>query len=234
MRCAMRDDAHAIRTASGLGYFFCGVLICKWLPTINTWLKNKMNTKIRTWGFAFVTLVLLCAVHIFTQWSPFAKRGQTLTITTLCLAPLMILCAALVPDEELHPVIVKICTFASQISFSLYLWHQPILHYLQYAHPVFQTEYWPGLVVFSPILGLSWVSYTFFEAPLQKVLRKKLLSTKKEQDPPARTPDTPLLPPLIVDNNNNAGFDLPTPTQTPTSTPPGSPLDDHVVLPVTC
>ena len=102
--------------------------------------------------------------------------------------PWIIIFGSIGQDDMLPTLVIKLCTFLGDISYSFYLLHDPILGYASQAaiklsgNPGFWyqfTSYWAvlrrAIWLLILIIPLSWEAYHKFEMPAQKWLRSKLL-----------------------------------------------------------
>lgn len=69
----------------------------------------------------------------------------------------------------------KIAQFLGNTSYSIYLWHWPLVFYLAYLEKSNNTVFISGAIILSVVLG--WISYKFIENPTRKYLSN--LSTSK-------------------------------------------------------
>lgn len=139
--------------------FFLGALI----PLFKV--KSSEKNILAITGF----LLILIALIYINENSPFPGLLALLPCTG---AVLMIVSGnSLVNQKFLSS---KPFVFMGEISYSVYLWHWPVLALIRYETQNYQLT-WPLLVgAILVISGLSLFSYYFIETPLRKISNKKL------------------------------------------------------------
>jgi len=139
--------------------FFLGALI----PLFR--IKNIQNNILSIIGF----LLILIALFFINESSPFPGL--------LALLPCMGAVFLIVSDNSLINQKIlssKSMVFMGEISYSVYLWHWPVLAFIRYETQNYQLT-WPLLV--AALLIISWVSllsYYFIEKPFRKASNKDL------------------------------------------------------------
>ncbi len=135
---------------------------------------------IRPAFLSFFQPVLIYNGRDYAQWlvKLFHER-----FATGILFPITIL--ALVILETQRGTLGKRLSFLGDMSYSSYLLHFPLQLFIMIFVgllgidiSIFRSEF-TLLMFFAILMGLSLMSYRYFEAPVQKVLRRRLLSPKK-------------------------------------------------------
>ncbi|MFD1141769.1 acyltransferase family protein [Larkinella insperata] len=128
----------------------------------------------------FKTLFLTVLAHfsLASRYAFLYDRGVHFFMVAV-LFPLTIL--ALVVWEIRRGHLGKRVSFMGDLSYSSYLLHFPlqlvavlVVQTLGYSNTVFNTP-WSLLLFFTVLLSLSWLSYRYFEIPLQQQWRNKAL-----------------------------------------------------------
>lgn len=116
-----------------------------------------------------LTVLLLCAFSI-NEESNFP--GPLALIPCIASAILLVLKNNVVSDFSSR----KIPVYVGEMSYSLYLWHWPILAFLRYVNDTYMLHLEEILFAATFTFILSWLSYTFIEKKLRKQSTKTAFS----------------------------------------------------------
>lgn len=158
-----------------LAVFLCGAFAAR----VDAWLPgSRLGT--RFWGWAAVLAMLAWCVSIPAIWNWLLGRPFEATVTRtwyLFFGVLwsVLLLALLHGPAWLHRAFAwRPLRWVGMVSFSLYLWHMPVLAAmgrLRVAEVVPLLAPW---LVLAAALAVSWLSWRLFERPLQGVrLRRR-------------------------------------------------------------
>ena len=131
------------------------------------WFKNGIDygkLKNSIIGLSSFVLLLICSFFI-TEKSPFP--GVLVIIPCVASALLLVTKNHLLTPFLSSKPMEKI----GEYSYSLYLWHWPVMAFIRYKYETYEFSYFQILIVVLFTLLMSWLSYRFVES----VFRKKNL-----------------------------------------------------------
>jgi len=99
-------------------------------------------------------------------WIDKSSSFPGLTALWPCFGAILIIWSGLKPTALNKILMVKPVVFVGLISYSMYLWHWPIISYLNYLDV--KIDYLVGFCIFLSVLFLSWFSLRFVEAPMRR------------------------------------------------------------------
>ncbi len=148
--------------------FFTGCLLGEFYMFI----RNKQSAKIV--GFCAVPFTVL--IPVLDRFHP-EVLGNTLGVFQFVWYPAIIL-SILCIGGLFRFLLLKPFQWLGKLSFSIYIWHLPIMDIIELLLlRMGFSEYVSSKGVFAiwviSTFILSWSSYTFFERPLQKLIRSK-------------------------------------------------------------
>jgi peptidoglycan/LPS O-acetylase OafA/YrhL len=90
-----------------------------------------------------------------------------------CLATAILLC---LPDSNFNKKVLgnKLLVHLGEISYSVYLWHWPIMAYMRYYNNRYSFTWLEIILVTVLTYSLSFISYKFFEVKYRKIDNKKI------------------------------------------------------------
>lgn len=132
-----------------------GGLIFLFFNKIN--LTQQRSTAIELIGFAFIAL----SVVSFTGSTPWPSYSAILPV----LGAFLILLAS---NQKSLLTNNKVAQFLGNTSYSIYLWHWPLVFYLSYLEKSNNTLWIIGAILLSIVLG--WLSYKYIENPSRRIL----------------------------------------------------------------
>lgn len=132
-----------------------GGLIFLFFNKIN--LTQQRSTAIELVGFALIAI----SVVSFTGSTPWPSYNAILPV----LGTFLILLAS---NQSSLLTNNKVAQFLGNTSYSIYLWHWPLVFYLNYLEKSNNTLWIIGAIILSVILG--WLSYKYIENPSRKFL----------------------------------------------------------------
>lgn len=118
-------------------------------------------------------LVLMC---LFTNgYTAFQYRGGTLLASVLTL---MVIAAAVQRRGVLSRILgVKPLVWLGQRSYSIYLWHYPLLLLMNPVADVTETPWWMLVIQVAVVVGVAELSYRFIETPFRQGAFGRFLSS---------------------------------------------------------
>ena len=166
----------------------------RWLVAgdLQNLIANSLLVNLSHWWLGVVIAErYIEGTRIFPSWSVWpliivAALSSQCSLTGLYSSSFIaVACAALVEWAIYNPAIAsrrlgRALGFVGVISYSLYLWHQPILHSIKPLlpdHPIWQMVL-QGFVITPILIVLSWASYRWIEQPSER-LGKRILSRKQ-------------------------------------------------------
>ena len=148
--------------------FFTGCLLSEFYMFI----RDKQSVK--AVGYSALPFVVL--IPVLDNFYP-EILGDTLGIFQFVWYPAIIL-SILCISRLFQFLSLKPFQWLGKLSFSIYIWHLPIMDIielllLRMGLPEYVSSKRVFAIWFISTLILSWISYTFFERPLQKRIRNK-------------------------------------------------------------
>ena len=83
-----------------------------------------------------------------------------------CLGAALLIFAGSNPGFNSRILSNSVMVFVGLISYSLYLWHWPIISYLNYLH--IEINVWVGAITFIASMLIAWLSWKYIEVPMRK------------------------------------------------------------------
>jgi peptidoglycan/LPS O-acetylase OafA/YrhL len=150
--------------------------------------REGRNTTSSAYGSLFAGILLCFVGGLFTAWgleNPSLVYGIPLNIGTLFVIPggaALVMYWMLRNEQKFYgprKYFTNFIKWIGIISYSLYLWHTPILNLFQHTTGVMILDL---VISFVPAIGLSWLSYIFVEKFFMKFKGSflKRLSNKEE------------------------------------------------------
>lgn len=126
---------------------------------------SRLTRAAREWGSAVALVLVLASFFVFNEMpSAWALNN---------IVPVVGVCLLLVLGQGQETTVVgrllshKALVFIGVISYSAYLWHQPLFAYVRYVGTRHDTDWmWMGLVVLS--LAVGYASYRYIEQPFRR------------------------------------------------------------------
>ena len=148
--------------------FFVGVLIAYYFFK---GLSQKLSPIVQSWLALAGILFLITSVVIFDEHTPFPS---VYTVLPLLGASLVIMFSR--ADNIVGKILsTKLMLWIGLISYSAYLWHQPILSFLRIYHRGAEFTLVDYLIYFIFTFGLAHLSYKFVENPFRKTKAKTII-----------------------------------------------------------
>lgn len=113
--------------------------------------------------FAAGSLIILILSAIFINENSFFP-GATALIPTIVAANLLVIDNNFISDFFSK----KISIFFGELSYSLYLWHWPIIAFIRYFNDAYPLSTYESIFICFLTLVLSWISYHFIENYFKK------------------------------------------------------------------
>lgn len=133
--------------------------------TTPEWLNNALS------GIGF--LAILYAVYAFSESTPFPSVYALVPTVGTALIILFAL-----PGTVIHSFLsLRLLVGVGLISYSLYLWHQPIFVFFRYASQQWAIGPWPRFAL-PLVVILAMLTWRFIEQPLRKAPHKNNISRK--------------------------------------------------------
>ena len=142
-------------------------------------LKDRLSTSMRTTFASIGLLFIIFAAFRFDATTRFPGVAALLPVGGAAL----IIIAGIGGTHVIADVLsFKVLTFIGRISFSVYLWHWPILVMMKSTHPTFAEGFFGKVSMLIFTIILSFFSFKFVEQPFRKM---QFLSGRLK-DKPAR------------------------------------------------
>jgi peptidoglycan/LPS O-acetylase OafA/YrhL len=142
-------------------------------------LKDRLSASMRTTLASIGLLFIIFAAFRFDATTPFPGVAALLPVGGAAL----IIIAGIGGTHVIADVLsFKVLTFIGRISFSVYLWHWPILVMMKSTHPTFAEGFFGKVTMLIFTIILSFFSFKFVEQPFRKM---QFLSGRR-QDKPVR------------------------------------------------
>lgn len=124
---------------------------------------------------AFAAFVLLCSLW----WVQAGVRFPGWQATIPVAATAALIHTGGEPSTFVHRTLsLRPVVWIGLLSYSLYLWHWPLLVYLRYHGGLVALNGWQKLALVAMVTALSWVSYRWIESPFRGARRKQLGRSK--------------------------------------------------------
>lgn len=124
----------------------------------------RLTRAAREWGSAVALVVVLASFFVFNEIPSAWALNNLVPVVGVCL--LLVLGQGEDMTVVARVLSVKALLFIGVISYSAYLWHQPLFAYVRYVGIRHDTEWmWMGLVVLA--LAIGYVSYRYIEQPFR-------------------------------------------------------------------
>jgi hypothetical protein len=147
-------------------------------------LKDRLSASMRTTLASIGLLFIIFAAFRFDATTPFPGVAALLPVGGAAL----IIIAGIGGTHVIADVLsFKVLTFIGRISFSVYLWHWPILIMMKSTHPTFAEGFFgkASMLIFTIIL--SFFSFKFVEQPFRKM---QFLSERRHVKPARKRQST--------------------------------------------
>jgi peptidoglycan/LPS O-acetylase OafA/YrhL len=123
----------------------------------------RLTRATREWGSAVALVLVLASFFVFDETPSAWALNNLVPVIGVCLLLALGLDRTMVGCVLSHKALV----FIGLISYSAYLWHQPLFAYVRYVGPVYDTDWmWIGLVGLS--LAMGYASYRYIEQPFRR------------------------------------------------------------------
>ncbi|MBY4797728.1 acetyltransferase [Collinsella sp. AGMB00827] len=138
----------------------------------------RHSTRTSLDALGVIGLVGLVLMSIFTNgYDAFSYRGGTLLATMLTLA---VIAACAWPGSRLARIFSnKALVWIGQRSYSIYLWHYPLLLLMNPASDVSQKPWWVLALQVVLVVAISALCYQFIETPFRQGVFDQMLTTIK-------------------------------------------------------
>lgn len=125
----------------------------------------RLTRAAREWGSAVALVLVLASFFIFNEIPSAWALNNLVPVVGVCL--LLVLGQGEDMTVAARLLSHKALVFIGVISYSAYLWHQPLFAYVRYVGTPHDTDWmWMGLVVLS--LALGYASYRYIEQPFRR------------------------------------------------------------------
>lgn len=168
---------------TALGIAIIGSMICSVIQSEMNQMSAFYLLPSRAWEFAIGGLVLFLPAPSERYRNPIATTGLVAIVAAALLfdghlkypslwsvVPVLGAGAVVWAGSTLYALRNPLAQFAGKISYSLYLWHWPILtvaRYLGYGSTPLEV-----LILIILTIAISWASFVFIETPFRSVFRK--------------------------------------------------------------
>ena len=140
-------------------------------------LKDRLSASMRTTLAAIGLLFVIFAAFRFDATTPFPGVAALLPVGGAGL----IIIAGIGGTHVIADVLsFKVLTFIGRISFSVYLWHWPILVMMKSTHPTFAEGFFGKVTMLIFTIILSFFSFKLVEQPFRKM---QFLSDRRQAKP---------------------------------------------------
>jgi len=147
-----------------LVHYFCfGIVVA----IVVSQMTNRSNI---TWDFGFfcsvLAIVLVFIQNTISGYSAYSAASATASIAVLFTCTQSKLAATILGGRIGH--------FFGEISYSIYLWHIPVMNFLLRTHFWSISDPWLFLVIYPGIvIAVSWASYRIVEKPARTWLTER-------------------------------------------------------------
>lgn len=162
--------------------FLCGAFAAQ----VDAWL-GQARPQPRLWGAAALIALAAWSIAIPAVWAWLTGRPFEAAVTRTwylffgLLWSVLLLSVLHGPDWLRRPFAWRPLRWVGLVSFSLYLWHMPVLNALLKAGVAERMPWLAPWLVLGVALVVSWLSWRLFERPLQGVRLRRASSWEAER-----------------------------------------------------